>query len=509
MTALARLAEELRATGLSSRRSGELTPSWVDRATSAISALGSARRAAAATSPEREVLVAAGGGRAAAEVLATPDGRALVRAHSLAPAEARAAVGAHSALEEATERALAAELEKAGLGEDGILAVRRGLQALRNAGRATAQTPAELLLTTAGTHDEIRAMVNGITSTQPPAPVLRAATAEPALVRSVIRAEGSQQLTQATSELMRRLSDAGMSGPDQERVGRDLHRLNEARLKHTRGLAQEMVRIETRRSLLDVGSLRADADVVVRRFRSPRRERAQQWLDRIDANEAQMLAEAADQSALVLDRVAHGGATMVRQLWTMFRAGRVRAPKIDFPEYVKVLERLHRGLHGEYQFAFWAGERYILLKAPDALVTQAGTDAIVIARGGGKVYWVDQKALAANDVAAVSALTRNLPKNLADDLAEFERLVERAAGLLPPELAMAIPRTREALFAVRQLVHRLTKDEIEMPLVQAQITAILKRFDIERVVANAGGSVEGLGRELSEIDFGFWNVQGD
>jgi hypothetical protein len=257
----------------------------------------------------------------------------------------------------------------------------------------------------------------------------------------------------------------------------------------------------------DVDALRRDAEVIVNRFGDARRARATPWLRGNLASEASELARAVDASTRLQELAGWGGQTTLRQLWTMYRAGRARAARLSFPDYVELLQRTHQqGLHGEYQFAFWAAKDYIVIKAPDAGVTIAGTDIVLIPRGGGPPIWVDQKAVR-GVVSDVSALMRNLPQNVADDLAMMQSLV--ASGWeFPPELLSALPVQREASRRIDAITRGMTKAQIESPAVQARIDTELKALGVRRVVGTFGGKDTELSATLARW-FELWSGAAD
>jgi hypothetical protein len=246
---------------------------------------------------------------------------------------------------------------------------------------------------------------------------------------------------------------------------------------------------------------------VIQRFSQARQQRARRWLQTLVpgtyAEISELVREVDASPELQAVAARGGGDTMLRQLWTMYRSGRARTSALRFSRYVEVLTRTHyQGLHGEYAFAFWAGDSYIVIKAPDAGVTLRGTDIVLIPRGGGPPIWVDQKALSSRTVDSVTALTRNLPKNVRDDLVFMESLITSGREF-PPELLQALPLQREADARIATITQGMTKDQVESPAVQQQITAELQKLGIKRAIGTFGGEAKEMSLQLRPF-FDIW-----
>jgi hypothetical protein len=207
--------------------------------------------------------------------------------------------------------------------------------------------------------------------------------------------------------------------------------------------------------------------------------------------------DAVRSSRLLWEHTQIGNADMLRRLWLQYWS-RQRPPKVGFEEYVAIISRHFRGNFGEYEVAFRLGETHILLKAPDRLVTLPGTDLVAIARGGDEVLLLDNKAfLGLPEIDNVNALTRNLPKNINSDLAEFAKLAGR--NDLPAEFQKAVGKLQAARDEITQTLGTVTRKQLEDPKTQAQIDGILRKHGVRRVVTNAGGEVQGLSNELLMI----------
>jgi hypothetical protein len=472
----------------------------------AVAGVASARREAVAAGPRQDLLATAGGSARARQVLATSDGRALVEAATLAPIETRVAltVGESGAQLDALEETWRAK----GLPADRIDPARHALDALLQARAAVPQTTEQQIVEATGTTSALSKLAE-LQRTNPAGyrALLEAFEREPALVRRAIRATEQRTLRNALSELARRLHPTWIPDEQIYAVGDKIIELNTAHLSEATHLEQLAVRAESVLAMRDVGALHRDAQVVVNRFGDARRARATQWLGGDLRNEAAELARAVDASQALQELAGRGGQTTLRQLWTMYRAGRARATRLTFPDYVELLQRTHQqGLHGEYQFAFWAAKDYIVIKAPDAGVTVGGTDIILIPRGGGPPIWVDQKAVR-GIVSDVSALMRNLPQNVVADLVMMQSLV--ASGYeFPPELLSALPVQREASRRINAITRGMTKAQIESPAVQGRIDTELKALGIRRVVGSFGGQDTQLSVMLARW-FELWSGAAD
>jgi hypothetical protein len=509
--ALQRLEDALRDDGLA-EGDRALNERWLERSLQGVAAAGSIRRSAAAAGPRDDLLAAAGGGARASEILSTSDGRALLDAAGYAPAETHVAVFLGESGRDLDE--LEDTWRARGLPPDRVPAARAALDALLHARTVGPLTVDEELVSATGANSPARSILNELKATSPLRyRILTEAYArQPALVRRAIRANELRTRTNALSELARRLQRTWIPNDEIVALGKTITALNAAHLEGPVRDIELGVRGEAVAAMRDVPALQRDAAVVVTRFKDARKARAQQWLAGGLAGEAADLARAVDGSPDLQKLAGQGGATTLRQLWAMYRAGRSRPSKLTFPEYVELLQRTHnKGLHGEYSFAFWAGPTFIVIKAPDAGVTVGGTDIVLIPRGGGPPIWVDQKAVE-GIVPDVSALMRNLPQNVADDLAMMESLTT-SGHEYPTELLSAIPIQREASRRIDAIVkpagrRPLTKEQIESPAVQALIDAALKPLGIRRVVGTFGGQDTELGAAIKQW-FELWTAAKD
>jgi hypothetical protein len=177
---------------------------------------------------------------------------------------------------------------------------------------------------------------------------------------------------------------------------------------------------------------------------------------------------------------------------------------VTFEEYVAILQSHFRGNVGEFEVAFRLGDRFIVLKPPDTLVTAPGTDLILIPRGGGDLILIDNKALEATQLDKVDALTRNLPKNLGMDLNSFAKLAGQAG--LPAEFSQAVTKLQAARVQIQPIIQGLSKEQVLARPIQQQIDAVLRQNGIRRVVTNASGNVQTLSSELQAIGIQLLNL---
>jgi hypothetical protein len=485
----------------------------IDAALEAVAMANRARSAAEAAGPRTNLLVGAGGGMRAREVLATRDGRALVEAATLAPNETLGVLLVPPLATAGAKDVAIKAWQDRGLSAEKVLAATSALDRLIAAKLDTPLTVDAELAEAAKLSGWKTAIFEDMRNKDPAgyAALLRVTQEERALVRQAIRAEEQRTHVDAVSELVRRMQAAKASDAEITSVGNALGALNKIYRSTALEAEEYLKRAERAKDLVEEAGFRRDAPVVIQRWRSPRKERAQEWLDGHGmTSQIGLFVENVERSKLALDLAAHGGVTMLRQLWTMFRAGRTKWPKVQFPEYVEILHRIYRGLHGEYQFAFWVGEKYIVMKAPDAGVTVPGTDIILIPKGGGPPIWVDNKALSDLVVRRVTALGRNLPKNVNSDYEMFLKLLT-SGHEYPPELLQALPLQAEANRRIQAITKKLSKDTVENdPIVRQQIADALKDLGIKRVVGVEGGRVEDLADDLKLLDkFEIWDEELD
>lgn len=204
-----------------------------------------------------------------------------------------------------------------------------------------------------------------------------------------------------------------------------------------------------------------------------------------------------------LGQLAHSNPEILKAMWEAYEA---KGTKYPFSNYVAYIQRQRKGLVGEYTLAFDLGEGIILLKGPDAKVTIPGTDAVALNLKTGEVLLLDNKSLKSADALdAVGALTRNLPKNIAVDAGEFQAKFGYGPET-PIEVAGAVKRIKEASDAIHTITAGMSKEKISTESVQKLIDAELKKRNITRAVANAGGNTAALSARLQRIGMSLLDV---
>lgn len=186
-----------------------------------------------------------------------------------------------------------------------------------------------------------------------------------------------------------------------------------------------------------------------------------------------------------------------------------KKPVPSLRRYVEGLMRTQvRGLVGELTAVFRLGEDVWVLKAPDLRVTDPGTDFVVVVRKSGEIWFCDNKSLSSAGLSRVTSLVENIPKNMADDLAELGPEIERLRPPVPAKVADAIANARTASSEISRLVEGLTPEELVGDEVQAQITRICDRNGVRRVVTNAGGELSYLTAILADRGIDLANLEG-
>jgi hypothetical protein len=158
-----------------------------------------------------------------------------------------------------------------------------------------------------------------------------------------------------------------------------------------------------------------------------------------------------------------------------------------------------KGLAGEFTTAFDLGDRMIFLKGPDYDVTIPGTDLVGVTKDG-RVWLIDNKALTAKELDSVSSLTRNLPKNIGDDAAAFN---DKFGMGRDPHIGDSVSRLSKATKEIRDVTKGLDQKAVASKAIQDKITKICNDNGIDRVVTNAGGSIEGLSQGLEKAGIRF------
>jgi hypothetical protein len=186
------------------------------------------------------------------------------------------------------------------------------------------------------------------------------------------------------------------------------------------------------------------------------------------------------------------------ELWHQYSA---KPRTISFRRYVGILRgSIYRGLAGEYHAAFAFGLDWVVLKGPDAGVTIPGTDLIVVHRRTGRILVVDNKSVAARVVAAISALERNVARNLADDAAALAAPLDPGT---PPVVRGAVERIGMASADVQAyLASPPTPKDLNSAAVQARIGELVAAHDIGRGATGAGGRATAVAPRLTRRGIG-------
>jgi len=291
--------------------------------------------------------------------------------------------------------------------------------------------------------------------------LISAAERYPDRVRRLLISETSEGLVRSSRELRDALHGSGMGEDQIGRMIRELELLNEAQRQaaHTAGITDARLREAT-----SIGRLR-DSRL---RDAATGSDRLRRWA--VEAPET------------------------LENMWEMYNR---KSRNYPFDTYVGYLERHIRGNFGEFEAAFRLGNDFVVLKAPDGHVTIRGTDLVVVDRRTGELLLIDNKALSAEELHAVSALTRNLPHNVLSDLREFKTFSSRSDT--PIEVAAAVQRFEQATQTIQTYTSGMSRTQLNSEPVQQHIAGILQAHSVRRVITNAGGQVRGLSPALQGI----------
>lgn len=204
----------------------------------------------------------------------------------------------------------------------------------------------------------------------------------------------------------------------------------------------------------------------------------------------------------------------LRLYWTRYSS---RWRPYGFGRYVLFNMYHARGAFGEWTAAFELGRTnmFVFLKGPKPEVTTGGTDLVAIDVTSGEVFVIDNKATGtrARIISRVTALMRNFPQNLREDVLAFRR----AAGERPtPAVESMLRRLEAADRRIQAIVDLLPADRAERQAmldrnavitlrsgeripVQDAITQVLREHQINRVVTDAG-SPGFVGRLTSALE---------
>jgi hypothetical protein len=193
-----------------------------------------------------------------------------------------------------------------------------------------------------------------------------------------------------------------------------------------------------------------------------------------------------------------------QMLQDLFGAFNREPRNYPFFGYVQILQRHVRGKLGEFEASFRLGDDFHVLKGPEGSVTTAGTDLVVVNVKTGEVHLIDNKAFTTREqVDAVSALTRNLPKNLADDIAAFQARIGGRPEV-PITVQAALKKLEDAQAELASL--GITNAAKATPAQQPIIAAVLAKHGIRREVTGAAGVVDSVSAALQAIGIELRNV---
>lgn len=220
-------------------------------------------------------------------------------------------------------------------------------------------------------------------------------------------------------------------------------------------------------------------------------ERTQAALEKLKDVPDLQKAAAADPR---LTEMAENSPPELREHWKNYQAGRakgtVKSP--DFGDYVEICGRESGGTAGEYGETFGRGADEIVVKSPKltpegkAATTKPGTDMITYDSKGDRVKLLDNKAVK-NPVGKVSALEKNLRKNLADDIADIKKYAGQKE--VPPEIRQKVlPRMEAALKDLNVYMEAHPRENPYSQRTQKAFNQILRKHGIDRVVTFSSGS---------------------
>jgi len=282
-----------------------------------------------------------------------------------------------------------------------------------------------------------------------------AAERHPEQLRKVIRAETSQGFLRELSELDKLLSREGMDFNASRRLNEGIESLQQQAFR-----TQEI----------------ADAMVAWKR----------------SASLPEPLRSTVHGDPRLLDFVRNP-----QMLQDLFAAFNSKPRGYPFYTYVKILQNHVRGALGEYEASFRLGEDFHVLKGPEGGVTVAGTDLVVVNTKTGEVHIIDNKAFTTREqVDAVSALTSNLPKNLANDIAAFQGSMGGRVDT-PITVQAAIKKLENA--QAELATHGITSAAKATPAQQPTIAAVFAKYGIHREVTGAAGIVNSVSAALQAI----------
>ncbi|MDR6943343.1 eCIS core domain-containing protein [Mucilaginibacter pocheonensis] len=181
---------------------------------------------------------------------------------------------------------------------------------------------------------------------------------------------------------------------------------------------------------------------------------------------------------------------LLKQMYAKWKAGLADGSikTKDFGKYVRSRQSEFRGRSGELDDAFGRGPNEILVKSPKAEVTEPGTDSISYDTKADRIKLLDNKSVKPDaTVSKVSALEKNLPKNLADDIADIKKYSGDPG--VPKEIGeKVLPRLEAAKAEIDAYIlkNKLAPEQLGSEAVQKDFAKILDKHGIDRVVTLGG-----------------------
>lgn len=160
----------------------------------------------------------------------------------------------------------------------------------------------------------------------------------------------------------------------------------------------------------------------------------------------------------------------------------------DFGKYVKRRQSEFRGRSGELEDAFKRGPNEIMVKAPKTNVNEPGIDSISYDTAADRIKLLDNKSVKPDaTVSKVSALEKNLPKNLGDDIADIKKIAGTPG--VPKEIGdKVLPRLEAAKAEIDAYIlkNKLIPEQMGTVSVQNDFGQILAKHGIDRVITFGG-----------------------
>ena len=205
-------------------------------------------------------------------------------------------------------------------------------------------------------------------------------------------------------------------------------------------------------------------------------------------------------------------------LWNDYQKKSGKIKSRSFVGYVRKRQLGEKGAYGEVTEAFKLGQNYVMVKAPKD-VNLPGIDMIIYDKLDNRIWLIDNKALkSVGIVSEVSALQRNLPQNIKDDITLIKSFEDYPD--LPKDIkSEVVSRLQVASNSLDELVkEHLDKLKVEKPdlnerddefkrllqseSIQVKFNDILEKNKINRIVTTSGGGSKiSISTSLKEQNF--------